>query len=98
MPPERRDTLAVYGGEKPVAVLRQRLPDMKTMSKQQEITCLGRYLALGWTGYVPSSCANNLLLIPSNYTWLLWGWPDRFLARMHGVSAAVVLAGPIEGG
>jgi glycerophosphoryl diester phosphodiesterase len=95
--PQQRDTLAVYGGEKPMAVLRRRLPEMKTMSKEQEIACLGRYLAIGWAGYVPSSCANNLLLIPSNYTWLIWGWPDRFLQRMHGVSAAVVLAGRIEG-
>jgi glycerophosphoryl diester phosphodiesterase len=96
--PHRRETIAVYGGDHPVAALRQRLPDMKTMSKTQEIGCLGRYLAIGWTGYVPSSCANNLLLIPSNYAWLLWGWPDRFLSRMRSVSAAVVLAGPHQRG
>lgn len=98
LPPEQRDTLAVYGGDRPVAVVRERLPETRTMSKQQEISCLGRYLALGWTGHVPSSCTGNLLLIPRNYAWLLWGWPDRFLARMRDVSAAVVLAGPYEAG
>jgi glycerophosphoryl diester phosphodiesterase len=98
LPPELRDTIAVYGGERPVAVVRERLPQMKTMSKQQEIRCLGRYLALGWSGHVPSSCARNLLLIPQNYAWLLWGWPDRFLARMRSVSAVAVLAGPYEAG
>lgn len=95
---DMRDTLAIYGGDKPVAALRRRLPEMKTMSKTQEVGCLARYLAVGWTGYVPSSCTNNLLLLPSNYTWLMWGWPDRFLQRMQSVSAAVVLAGPHTSG
>jgi glycerophosphoryl diester phosphodiesterase len=98
LPQDARDTIAVYGGDRPVAALRERLPQMLTMSKQQEIGCLGRYLALGWSGYVPASCARNLLLVPRNYAWLLWGWPDRFLARMRSVGAVAVLAGPYEAG
>ena len=98
LPFEQRNSLAVYGGDQPIATLRGHLPEMITMSKGQQIGCLGRYLAIGWTGYVPSACINNLLLIPANYTWLIWGWPDRFLSRMRGAPAVVVLAGPYAAG
>jgi glycerophosphoryl diester phosphodiesterase len=98
LPAAQRETLAVYGGDRPVAALRARLPQTKTMSKRQEIRCLAQYLLLGWSGHVPSSCAHNLLLVPQNYAWLMWGWPDRFLARMRGVGAVVVLAGPYAAG
>lgn len=38
------------------------------------------------------------MLIPRNYAWLLWGWPDRFLARMRDASAVVILAGRYQKG
>jgi glycerophosphoryl diester phosphodiesterase len=95
--PAARDVLAVYGGRLPVAVVRERLPDLMTMSARAEMRCLGTYLAVGWSGYVPHSCANMLLLVPRNYASWLWGWPDRFIARMRAVSAEVVLLGPRGG-
>jgi glycerophosphoryl diester phosphodiesterase len=98
LPEELRNPIAVYGGNRPIEALRQRLPGMLTMSKQQEIRCLVQYLALSWSGYVPFSCSRNLLLVPQNYAWLLWGWPDRFLSRMGSVGAVTVLAGPYEAG
>lgn len=96
--PAKRKLIAVYGGDRPVAALAARLPGIPVMTKQREIACLGRYLAIGWSGYVPASCENVLLLVPQNYAWLLWGWPGRFLARMQSVSATVILAGPYEAG
>jgi glycerophosphoryl diester phosphodiesterase len=98
LPQELRSPIAVYGGDRPVQAFRERLPHTLTMSKQQEIRCLGQYLALGWSGYVPSSCRRNLLLVPQNYAGLLWGWPDRFLSRMRSVGTVTVLAGAHEAG
>jgi glycerophosphoryl diester phosphodiesterase len=92
LPEELRNPIAVYGGNRPIEALRQRLPGMLTMSKQQEIRCLVQYLALSWSGYVPFSCSRNLLLVPQNYAWL------RFLSRMRSVGAVTVLAGPYEAG
>ena len=91
--PAERDSIAVYGGWRPVAVVRERLPDIRTMSGRQELTCLLSYLAIGWSGTVPSSCARNVLLLPRNYAPWLWGWPDKFLERMRGVSTVVFVAG-----
>jgi glycerophosphoryl diester phosphodiesterase len=96
--PEQRDSLAVYGGHRPVSVVRERFSGITVMSARLELGCLLPYLAVGWTGYVPSSCAKLLLLVPRNYAGLLWGWPDRFLSRMRGVVSIVLVAGPYQAG
>jgi len=95
--PEARASLAVYGGRLPVAVVRERVPDIHTMSARAELRCLLTYLALGWSGYVPRSCAQMLILVPRNYAPWLWGWPDKFIARMRGVNSAVFVLGPRGG-
>ncbi|MBX9842192.1 MAG: glycerophosphodiester phosphodiesterase [Xanthobacteraceae bacterium] len=98
LPPEQLAGLMVYGGNRPVLAVRERLPQVPTMSNRLELSCLLTYLATGWSGHVPASCAHSLLLIPDNYAGWLWGWPDRFLARMQGVSSVVVVAGPHRSG
>lgn len=95
--PDARRLLAVYGGRLPVAVVRTRLTDIKTMSARAEMSCLLTYLALGWSGFVPPSCANSLILVPRNYGKWLWGWPNRFADRMRKVSSDVFLLGPRGG-
>jgi glycerophosphoryl diester phosphodiesterase len=97
LPPEVQRMLAVYGGRLPVAVVRARMPRIKTMSARQEMGCLITYLAVGWSGFVPPSCAHSMILLPVNYGKWLWGWPDRFADRMRGVSSAVFVLGPRGG-
>ena len=43
------------------------------------------------------SCRGTMLLVPSNYAWALWGWPNRFLARMREADTEVYLVGPFTG-
>jgi glycerophosphoryl diester phosphodiesterase len=97
LPPARLRLLAVYGGRLPVAVVRTRLSGLKTMSARQEAGCLLTYLALGWSGFTPSSCADSFILLPRNYAPWLWGWPDHFAARMRGVASEVFVLGPRDG-
>jgi glycerophosphoryl diester phosphodiesterase len=97
LPPQAQDVLAVYGGRLPVAVVRARMPNIKTMSARQEMGCLVTYLGVGWSGLVPPSCANSLILVPRNYGKWLWGWPDRFAERMRDVSSEVFVLGPRGG-
>lgn len=92
-----RARLAVYGDETPMAALRETLPDMRTMSRASLKRCLLRYVGLGWSGAVPAACRNTLLLVPVNYAWLLWGWPDRFLARVADAGIEVYVVGPFTG-
>jgi glycerophosphoryl diester phosphodiesterase len=88
---EKSDRLTVYGGDKPIAALHERLPDVRVMSKQIMIDCLGRYEALGWTGAAPDACHHTQLHIPEGYALWLWGWPQQFAERMADADARIVL-------
>lgn len=96
--PAQLALLMAYGGDRPIAALRERIPTMPTMSKEAEKRCLIHHLALGWAGLTPKSCERQLLLIPSNYTRWIWGWPARFSARMRAARSEVIVAGPLVGG
>lgn len=81
--------LMVLGGDRPIKVVRNELPTVRTMSPKMEKRCLTLYLALGWSGYIPEDCRNSVLMVPANYAPWLWGWPNRFLARMKSAGTTV---------
>ncbi|PWW03595.1 glycerophosphoryl diester phosphodiesterase [Hoeflea marina] len=87
----------VYGGEEPTAVAVELMPDMIGVTPKSAKSCLAGYLALGWSGYVPAACRRAIVLVPIDVAPWLWGWPDRFTARMHRAGSEVVLRGPIAG-
>jgi glycerophosphoryl diester phosphodiesterase len=68
------------------------------MSRAGLQSCLLRYIAIGWTGYVPAACRGSLLLVPINIAPWLWGWPGRFVERFSAAGAEVFVAGPWSGG
>lgn len=90
---EARGHLIVYGDDAPLDALGQMLPDMRTMGRGKLKRCLLRYIGLGWSGYVPAACRNTMLLVPVNYARILWGWPNRFLARIRDAGTDVYVAG-----
>lgn len=98
LPPGRRATLMVYGGDSPIAALHSSVPDLKTMSRASLKGCLLRYIAYGWTGAMPNQCRSTLVYVPINVAPWLWGWPNRFLDRMNSVGNAVFVVGPYHGG
>jgi len=61
------------------------------MSRASLKYCGLAYIGFGWTGYVPDACRHTLMLVPSNYAWLLWGWPSRFLDRMRRAGTDVFI-------
>ncbi|RKT82266.1 glycerophosphoryl diester phosphodiesterase [Saccharopolyspora antimicrobica] len=87
----RLENIAVYGGDAPVRVVRERLPQIRTMSKGIMVDCLLQYEAVGWTGAVPAACANTELHIPESYAPWLWAWPSEFVSRMESAGSRVVL-------
>jgi glycerophosphoryl diester phosphodiesterase len=96
--PERRSELMVYGGDKPIAVIAQSLPDVKTASRAALKACAIRYMAYGWLSLVPESCRSKMVLVPINVAPWIWGWPNRFVSRMTSVNSAVFAIGPYHGG
>ena len=91
LPAERLDLLTVYGGDQPIATLKQRLPNLRVMSKSTMKKGLLSYMAIGWTGYVPSSLRNSQIHLPQQYARLLWGWPHRFTDRMKKADTQFIL-------
>jgi glycerophosphoryl diester phosphodiesterase len=98
LPLDRRTQLMVYGGDEPVAEVRRRLPEIKTASRGSLKSCLIGYIGQSWTGLVPDSCRNSMVLVPINVAPWLWGWPNRFQARMTAAGGSVFLLGPYKGG
>jgi glycerophosphoryl diester phosphodiesterase len=96
--PVQRAHLIVYGGTLPIEKIREHLPDLRTMSPAGLTQCLLRYIAFGWSGYVPAACHHSLVLVPNNAAPWLWNWPNGFLNRMTRAGSIVVLVGPYSPG
>jgi glycerophosphoryl diester phosphodiesterase len=91
LPKERLALLAAYGGDKPVARLKELMPAMRVTSKVIIERAITAYMATGWTGYIPDAIRNTDILLPQKYTPWLWGWPYRFLERMKDANTRVFL-------
>jgi glycerophosphoryl diester phosphodiesterase len=87
-----------YGGDGPVRTAKAGLPGIKAWGSKQMIGCLTQYLGYGWTGIVPAGCRDTMVMVPVNYAWLLWGWPNRFIDRMADAGSEVILIGPYHPG
>ncbi|MEH7885739.1 glycerophosphodiester phosphodiesterase family protein [Bacillus sp. JJ1609] len=92
-PENTLEHISVYGGDQPVAALKAKLPNMRVMSKESLKSCLLPYIAVGWTGYVPSACTNTQLHIPEKIGPWLWGWPEKFVGRMDKNNARTIIVG-----
>jgi glycerophosphoryl diester phosphodiesterase len=95
--PEERASLAVYGDTAPVEEVKRKLPDLYAGASGALKTCLLGYIAIGWSGYVPTACRERMMLVPVNIAPWLWGWPDRFMARMKSARTAVFILGSHDG-
>jgi glycerophosphoryl diester phosphodiesterase len=96
-PPEQRAHWMVYGSDPPVQRVLARLPDLRVLTGSSVKACMVRYILIGWTGYIPEACRHTFLLLPSNWTWLVWGFPHRFVARLAEHGSEVFLVGPNSG-
>ena len=85
---------AFYGAQGPVDRIRQIYPGAWAFSMDEAKRCTKDYALYGWTSIVPESCRNGTIMIPVNYQWAFWGWPNRLLRRMHEVGARVIVIGP----
>lgn len=96
-PAYQEQVWGVYGGLEPTAQAASILPKLRSYDKRGLVRCLTRYLAIGWSGYVPEACRNTVVGVPVNYTRLIWGWPHRFTQRMNAAGTDVILFGPYDG-
>lgn len=84
-----------YGHEGPIGRIRELYPDAWSWDTQGARACSQDYVLYGWSGYLPHSCRGETLLVPLNYQWAFWGWPNRLIARMEAHGGRVIVIGPI---
>jgi glycerophosphoryl diester phosphodiesterase len=88
----RRD--AFYGAPRPVERIRAHFPKAWAWSIEGAKACTKDYMLYGWTSIIPESCRDGTLIVPLNYQWAFWGWPNRTIRRMEKVGARVLIVGP----
>lgn len=91
-----RYRVSFFGGDRPIRRLRELRPGVVATSKREAKACLKDYLLTGWSGTVPDACRNAIVTVPEGLRVVLWGWPNRFLDRMHDAGSEVYLAGPVK--
>lgn len=94
-PKYRGRIYGVYGGGPPTETALKLIAGSKGYTRASLKRCLVTYLGLGWSGHVPRSCNNQIVAIPADLSWLLWGWPNLFQKRMSDAGSEVILVGPL---
>ena len=95
-PVAKRDSF--YGHPDIIVRVRELYPDAWAWSPAEARECSEDYVAFGWTGYLPQSCRGGTMVIPLNYQWAFWGWPNRLIARMEEHGGEIIVTGPYESG
>ncbi len=96
--PELRERVyGVYGGSSPTQAVIDAPLGLRGFDKAMIKSCLMRYFAIGWSGYVPEVCRDTMIVVPQNYAGFLWGWPHRFTRRLGDKGTDVIIAGPYDG-
>ncbi|AOL22078.1 glycerophosphoryl diester phosphodiesterase [Erythrobacter litoralis] len=85
---------AFYGPAEAIAAIRKRYPDVWAFNPDAARQCTADYVAQGWSGFLPESCKGRTMLIALDEQALLWGWPNRLIARMGASGGRIVIEGP----
>jgi glycerophosphoryl diester phosphodiesterase len=96
--PEWRSAIwGSYGGAEPTLKSIELIDGLKGYTGRTIMKCAIAYETTGWTGIVPDACRNTIVYVPSNYAWMVWGWPHKFTKRMEAAGSTVILLGPVAG-
>lgn len=92
------DRHGFHGAPPVLARLKALAPQAWTFSEEQVGACMADYVKLGWAGIVPESCRETTVAVPLDDQWTVWGWPNRFLARMADADSKVLMFERYEDG
>lgn len=88
--------LSFFGSAAPVRRLHEIVPTVRTWTAGDAGRCAMGYILSGWYGHVPRTCDDGIIIVPIEQTGFLWGWPNRFLARMREHHTEVMLIGRVQ--
>lgn len=94
--PQPWTRITFFGSPTVLRRLKHLKPTADVWSARSVSQCGIGYLETGWFGHVPRACDDGMIIVPIQQANLLWGWPNRFLARMREHRARVMLIGKIQ--
>lgn len=97
-PQIRAGQMIVIGKGAAIHRLEELRPEIRTLSAERAKACLKNYVLFGWTTHIPAACRDTIVGVPSNYTSVVWGFPNRFIKRMDSVGSDVFVFGPLKKG
>jgi glycerophosphoryl diester phosphodiesterase len=90
--------LGFIGDDAATARMVELAPESWRFDKPASDACLSGYLATGWIGIVPNACQGATVAVTLDERWKIWGWPSRFLSRMRGAEARMMMAQRLDEG
>jgi len=89
----------VIGDAAAVAFIESLQPSHEAFSIVGAQKCASDYRLSGLWGSVPESCKNSTMLLTlDDLGYTLWGWPNRFLARMKAANVRLIIAEDVVDG
>lgn len=87
------DRNVVIGDEAAAQYIGSLRPSHNAFSVVGARKCASDYRLSGLWGSVPASCKDGTMLLTlDDLGFTLWGWPNRFLARMKGANVRLIIA------
>ncbi len=84
------------GDDAVVAAVAKSRPGALAFTIAKALACASDYKVSAMVGSVPDTCRNGVMLLSLNdLGYTLWGWPNRFLARMQAANTRVIIADSI---
>lgn len=89
--PSDRKRLVVSGADHGIVKLRRRFSELRVVSRPMALRCVRDYMLLGWSGYVPTACRNSVAGTYHDTGWMMWGFPNIWIGRMHAAGTVVLM-------
>jgi glycerophosphoryl diester phosphodiesterase len=90
------DKISFYGPRAVLDRMRRHAPRAWMFDPSEPGACAADYQKLGWTSFTPGSCRGATVTVPLDSQWTIWGWPNRFLARMASAGATTFVLGNLD--
>ena len=89
----------ILGDDVAVDIIRKSPRDIRAFSIDKARACAADYRLSGLWGRVPETCKNGTMLLTlDDVGFTLWGWPNRFLARMKSANVQIIIAEDVVDG
>ena len=93
------DRNVIIGDEAAASYINRLEPSHHVFSIAKARKCASDYRLSGLWGSVPESCGNGTMLLTlEDLGFTLWGWPNRFLARMNDAGIRLIIAKDVVDG